>query len=99
MAAERALRGFALGRRSWLFAGSERGAERAASVATLIATAKLNEVDRRPGSPTSSRVSMPIRLAPSPIFSPGIGKPRKPASPQPRSIARAHHAALQAALT
>jgi transposase len=44
-AAERALRGFALGRRSWLFAGSERGAERAASVATLIATAKLNEVD------------------------------------------------------
>ena len=30
-AAERALRGFALGRRSWLFAGSERGAERAAA--------------------------------------------------------------------
>jgi transposase len=44
-AAERALRGFALGRRSWLFAGSERGAERAASVATLIMTAKLNDVD------------------------------------------------------
>jgi transposase len=44
-AAERALRGFALGRRSWLFAGSERGAERAASIATLIMTAKLNAVD------------------------------------------------------
>jgi len=44
-AAERALRGFALGRRSWLFAGSERGAERAAVMATLIATAKLNDVD------------------------------------------------------
>ena len=44
-AAERALRGFALGRRSWLFAGSERGAERAAAMATLIATAKLNDVD------------------------------------------------------
>ena len=44
-AAERALRGFALGRRSWLFAGSERGAERAASVATLIMTAQLNDVD------------------------------------------------------
>src|SRR6478609_831229 len=29
-AAERALRGLALGRRSWLFAGSDRGAERAA---------------------------------------------------------------------
>ena len=42
-AAERALRGFALGRKSWLFAGSERGADRAA--ATLITTAKLNEVD------------------------------------------------------
>jgi transposase len=44
-AAERALRGFALGRRSWLFAGSERGADRAAAIATLIMTAKLNDVD------------------------------------------------------
>jgi transposase len=44
-AAERALRGFALGRKSWLFAGSERGAERAAFMATLIMTAKLNDID------------------------------------------------------
>ena len=44
-AAERALRGFALGRKSWLFAGSERGADRAAAVTTLIITAKLNDVD------------------------------------------------------
>ncbi len=44
-AAERALRGFALGRKSWLFAGSERGADRAAAVATLIMTAKLNDID------------------------------------------------------
>jgi hypothetical protein len=44
-AAERALRGFALGRKSWLFAGSERGADRAAVMATLIVTAKLNGVD------------------------------------------------------
>jgi transposase len=44
-AAERALRGFALGRKSWLFAGSERGADRAAIMATLIMTAKLNDVD------------------------------------------------------
>lgn len=44
-AAERALRGFALGRKSWLFAGSERGADRAAVMATLIQTAKLNDVD------------------------------------------------------
>ncbi len=44
-AAERALRGFALGRKAWLFAGSERGADRAAVMATLIMTAKLNDVD------------------------------------------------------
>src|SRR3954468_12739983 len=44
-AAERALRSFALGRKSWLFAGSERGANRAALIATLIMTAKLNKVD------------------------------------------------------
>jgi len=44
-AAKRALRGFALGRKSWLFAGSERGADRAAIMATLITTAKLNGVD------------------------------------------------------
>ena len=44
-AAERALRGFALGRKAWLFAGSERGAERAAAMASLIVSAKLNAVD------------------------------------------------------
>jgi transposase len=44
-AAERALRGFALGRKSWLFAGSQRGADRAAVMVTLIMTAKLNDVD------------------------------------------------------
>jgi transposase len=44
-AAERALRGVALGRRAWLFAGCDRGGERAAAVYTLIATAKLNGVD------------------------------------------------------
>jgi transposase len=44
-AAERALRGFALGRKSWLFAGSNRGADRAAAITTLITTAKLNDVD------------------------------------------------------
>jgi transposase len=44
-AAERSLRGFALGRKSWLFAGSERGADRAAAMTTLIMTAKLNDID------------------------------------------------------
>ena len=44
-AAERALRPLALGRKSWLFAGSDRGGERAAAMYTLIATAKLNDVN------------------------------------------------------
>ncbi len=44
-AAERALRGIALGRKSWLFVGSDRGGERAAFMYTLIGTAKLNDVD------------------------------------------------------
>jgi transposase len=46
-AAERALRGIALGRKSWLFAGSDRGGERAAAMYSLIVTAKLNDVDPR----------------------------------------------------
>jgi transposase len=44
-AAERALRGIALGRKAWLFAGSDRGGERAARMYSLIVTAKLNDVD------------------------------------------------------
>lgn len=44
-AAERSLRGVALGRKSWLFAGSERGGQRAAAMYTLIGTAKLNDID------------------------------------------------------
>ena len=44
-AAERALRPLALGRKSWLFAGFDRGGEPAAAMYTLIGTAKLNDVD------------------------------------------------------
>ncbi len=44
-AAERCLRGIALGRKSWLFCGSDRGGVRAAAMYTLIGTAKLNNVD------------------------------------------------------
>ena len=43
--AERALRTLALGRKSWLFAGSDRGGDRAAIMYTLIGTAKLNDID------------------------------------------------------
>ena len=46
-AAERALRGVALGRRAWLFCGSDRGGERAAAMYTLIVTAKMNGADPR----------------------------------------------------
>jgi transposase len=44
-AAERALRGIALGRKSWLFAGSDRGGQRAAALYSLIVTAKMNDID------------------------------------------------------
>ena len=44
-AAERKLRAIALGRRNWTFAGSDEGGRRAAAIYTLIATAKLNNVD------------------------------------------------------
>lgn len=43
--AERALRGIALGRKAWLFAGSDRGGQRAAFMFSLITTARLNDVD------------------------------------------------------
>ena len=44
-AAERALRGIALGRKSWLFCGSDRGGHRAAAMYSLIVSCKMNGVD------------------------------------------------------
>jgi transposase len=44
-AAERALRTVALGRKNYLFAGSDAGGERAAAVYSLLGTAKLNGID------------------------------------------------------
>ena len=44
-AAERALRCIPLGRKAWLFCGSDRGGQRAAIIYTLIQTAKLNNID------------------------------------------------------
>nr|AGS16701.1 putative transposase [Shinella sp. HZN7] len=61
-AAERALRGFALGRKSWLFAGSDRGADRAAFMATLLTTAKLNDID-----PQAWLADVLARIADTPI--------------------------------
>lgn len=61
-AAERALRGFALGRKSWLFAGSDRGADRAALIVTLIMSAKLNDID-----PQAWLADVLARIADTPI--------------------------------
>lgn len=58
-AAERALRGFALGRKSWLFAGSDR----AAFTATLIMSAKLNDID-----PQAWLADVLARIADTPII-------------------------------
>jgi transposase len=44
-AAERALRGIAIGRKNWTFAGSDAGGHRAAAIYTLIETCKMNDVD------------------------------------------------------
>lgn len=44
-AAKRALRGMGLGRRSWPFASSDRGDDRATVMLTLTGTAKLNDID------------------------------------------------------
>ena len=56
-AAERALRGIALGRKSWLFCGSDRGGVRAAVMYTVIGTASSTTSTRKLGSPMSSTVS------------------------------------------
>jgi transposase len=61
-AAERALRGIALGRKAWLFCGSDRGGVRAAIMYTLIATAKLNDVD-----PQAWLADVLARIADQPI--------------------------------
>jgi transposase len=44
-AAERELRAVAVGRRNWTFAGSDEGGRRTAAIYTLIASAKLNDID------------------------------------------------------
>jgi transposase len=44
-AAERGVRGIALGRKPWLFCGSDRGGERAPVMCSLIVNAKMNDID------------------------------------------------------
>ena len=70
------MRAIALGRKNYLFVGSQAGGKVAAIAYTLIETAKLNAVDPRPGSPTSS---LGPQIAGSPrsmSYSLGIGHGR-----------------------
>ena len=82
-AAERALRGIALGRQSWLFCGSDRGGQRAAAMYSLIIAAKINDVD-----PLAWLADVLARIAThptgSPSFSRGTGRPAAPTKPWPR---------------
>lgn len=73
-AAERSLRCVPLGRKSWLFCGSDRGGQRAAVAYSLIQTCRLNDVDpqawladvprphRRPSHQSDRRLA-PVELA------------------------------------
>jgi hypothetical protein len=61
-AAERALRAVALGRKNYLFAGSNAGGERAGALYSLIGTAKLNDLD-----PEAYLRHVPTRIAGHPI--------------------------------
>jgi transposase len=61
-AAERSLRAVALGRKNYLFAGSDRGGESAATIYSLIGTAKLNGID-----PESYLRNVLSRIAEHPI--------------------------------
>jgi len=79
------LRGIALGRKAWLFAGSDRGGERAAAICTLIGTAKVNDVAPQAGSPKCCGVSPTTRLRVAMSFFPGTGRklPLEPSPPDP----------------
>ena len=61
-AAERAIRPLALGRKNYLFAGSDEGGRRAAIMYTLIETARLNDID-----PEAWLADVVARIADHPI--------------------------------
>jgi len=61
-AAERALRCVALGRKNYLFAGSDAGGERAAAIYSLLGTAKLHELN-----PEAYLRDVLVRIAEHPI--------------------------------
>jgi hypothetical protein len=61
-AAERAIRPVAIGRKNWLFAGSDDGGDRAAIIYTLIETAKMNGIE-----PESYLLAVFTRIADHPM--------------------------------
>ena len=86
-AAERAIRGIAVGRKNWTFAGSDEGGHRAAAMYTLIETCKLNDIDPEPGSPMCSRSCLSIRQRESTNSCPGTGhRSQPPHKPPDRAV-------------
>jgi hypothetical protein len=82
-AAERELRGIALGRKSWLFAGSDRGGERAAIMLTRSTPPSLTMSIPRLGLPTCWRGCLIIRRGGSRSCCPGNGVDRAGLPPDP----------------
>jgi hypothetical protein len=82
---KRALRGIAIGRKNWLFAGSDRGGERAVSMYTLIAPPSSTTSIRRPGSPRCCGALPTNPPAACTSCSPGTGTRRPPSTP-PRNL-------------
>jgi transposase len=87
-AAERALRGIALGRKSWLFAGSDRGGQRVAAMYNLIVSAKMNDVD-----PQARLADILARIAEHPAhrideFLAAFGTSQSRSATSPRRLAK-----------
>ena len=91
-AAERGLRGIALGRKSWLFCGSDRGGERAAAMYSLIVTAKMN---RRRSAGLAGRRPLPHRRATPRIGSTSCCRGTGRQKPRPTPLRRPDHARQQ----
>ena len=97
-AAERALRGVAIGRANWTFAGSDRGAQRAAAIYTLTETCKLNGVDPQAYLAERSSPDCPTtRPVASMTSCPGTGRGRS--LHRPRRYRVASDRALPAVFT
>src|SRR5205823_722657 len=79
--AERALRGVAIGRTNYLFAGSDAGGRRAAATYSLIESAKLNTLNPQLYIADCSPASPTTRPGISASFFPGTGSPAAPTAP------------------